>query len=69
MMSQVARTGYYDGFYHRGVLHTTRAVKKYYLFATITCLVCFEIAEESTDKTSEVLGTLKTKLFDKIIIF
>jgi hydroxyethylthiazole kinase-like sugar kinase family protein len=43
-------------------------VEKDYLFATITCLACFEIAEEITDKTFEVLGTFKTKLFDKIII-
>jgi hydroxyethylthiazole kinase-like sugar kinase family protein len=43
------------------------AIEKDYLFATIAGLIYFKIAEESIDKTSEVLGTFKTKLFDKII--
>jgi hydroxyethylthiazole kinase len=62
MMSQVVGTGCMAG----SVIGTFCAVEKDYLFATIAGLICFEIAAESADKTSEGPGTFKTKLFDKI---
>ena len=48
------------------VIGTFCAVEKDYLFASAAALVCFGIAAENADKTSEGPGTFKTKLFDKI---
>lgn len=62
MMSQVVGTGSMAA----SVIGTFCAVEKDYLFAAIAGLVCFEIAGENADKTSEGPGTFKNKLFDKI---
>lgn len=62
MMSKVVGTGCMAG----SVIATFCAVEKDYLFASIAGLVCFEIAAENADKTSEGPGTFKNKLFDKI---
>jgi hydroxyethylthiazole kinase len=62
MMAQIVGTGCMAG----SVIGTFCAVEKDYFFATIAGLVCFEIAAEIADKTSEGPGTFKTKLFDKI---
>ena len=62
MMSHVVGTGCMAG----SVIGTFCAVEKDYLFAAIAGLVCFEIAAENADKTSEGPGTFKNKLFDKI---
>lgn len=62
MMSQIVGTGCMAG----SVIGTFCAVEKDYLFASVAGLVCFEIAAENADKTSEGPGTFKNKLFDKI---
>jgi hydroxyethylthiazole kinase len=62
MMSQVVGTGCMAG----SVIGTFCAVENDYLFASVAGLVCFEIAAENADKTSEGPGTFKTKMFDKI---
>jgi hydroxyethylthiazole kinase len=62
MMSKVVGTGCMAG----SVIATFCAVEKDYLFASVAALVCFEIAAENADKTSEGPGTFKNKLFDKI---
>ncbi|MDR1417745.1 MAG: hydroxyethylthiazole kinase [Endomicrobium sp.] len=62
MMAQIVGTGCMAA----SVIGTFCAVEKDYLFAAIAGLVCFEIAAESADKTSEGPGTFKTKIFDKI---
>ena len=62
MMATVVGTGCMAG----SVIATFCAVEKDYLFASVAALVCFEIAAENADKTSEGPGTFKTKLFDKI---
>jgi hydroxyethylthiazole kinase len=61
-MSQAVETGCMTA----SVIGTFCAVEKDYLFAIIAGLICFEIAAESADKTSEGPGTFKTRLFDKI---
>lgn len=48
------------------VIGTFCAVEKDYFFASAAALVCFEIAAENADKTSEGPGTFRNKLFDKI---
>ncbi len=62
MMSNIVGTGCMAG----SVIATFCAVEKDYLFAAVAGLVCFEIAAENADKTSEGPGTFKNKLFDKI---
>lgn len=62
MMSKVVGTGCMAA----SVIGTFCAVEKDYLFASIAGLICFEIAAENADKTSEGPGTFKNKLFDKI---
>ncbi|MCL2484492.1 MAG: hydroxyethylthiazole kinase [Endomicrobia bacterium] len=62
MLSQIVGAGCMAG----SVIATFCAVEKDYLFAAIAGLVCFEIAAENADKTSEGPGTFKNKLFDKI---
>ncbi|MDR2426391.1 MAG: hydroxyethylthiazole kinase [Endomicrobium sp.] len=62
LMSKVVGTGCMAG----SVIATFCAVEKDYLFASAAALVCFEIAAENADKTSEGPGTFKNKLFDKI---
>lgn len=62
MMAQIVGTGCMAG----SVIGTFCAVEKNYFFAVIAGLVCFEIAGEIADKTSEGPGTFKTKMFDKI---
>lgn len=62
MMSKVVGTGCMAA----SVIGTFCAVEKDYLFACVAALVCFEIAAENADKTSEGPGTFKNKLFDKI---
>ncbi|MDR1523122.1 MAG: hydroxyethylthiazole kinase [Endomicrobium sp.] len=62
MMAQIVGTGCMAG----SVMGTFCAVEKDYFFAAIAGLVCFEIAGEIADKTSEGPGTFKTKMFDKI---
>lgn len=62
MMSKIVGTGCMAA----SVVGTFCAVEKDYLFAAIAGLVCFEIAAENADKTSEGPGTFKNKLFDKI---
>ena len=62
MMAKIVGTGCMAG----SVIATFCAVEKDYLFASIAGLVCFEIAAENADKTSEGPGTFKNKLFDKI---
>ena len=62
MMSKIVGTGCMAG----SVIATFCAAEKDYLFASVAALVCFEIAAENADKTSEGPGTFKNKLFDKI---
>jgi len=62
MMAEIVGTGCMAG----SVIGTFCAVEKNYLVAAIAGLVCFEIAAENADKTSEGPGTFKMKLFDKI---
>lgn len=62
MMSKVVGTGCMAA----SVIGTFCAVEKDYLFASIAGLICFEIAAENADKTSEGPGAFKNKLFDKI---
>ncbi|MDR0724289.1 MAG: hydroxyethylthiazole kinase [Endomicrobium sp.] len=62
MMAQIVGTGCMAG----SVIGTFCAVEKDYFFSAIAGLVCFEIAAENADKTSEGPGTFKTKMFDKI---
>jgi hydroxyethylthiazole kinase len=62
MMSHVVGTGCMAG----SVIGAFCAVEKDYLFACVSGLVCFEIAAENADTTSEGPGTFKMKLFDKI---
>ncbi|GHT06044.1 hypothetical protein AGMMS49573_01530 [Endomicrobiia bacterium] len=52
-MSQLVGTDCTAG----SVIGTFCAVEKDYLFATIADLVCFKIAAESADKTTEGPGT------------
>ena len=62
MMTHVVGTGCMAA----SVIGTFCAVERDYLFASIAGLVCFEIAAENADKTSEGPGTFKNKLYDKI---
>ncbi|MCL2143939.1 MAG: hydroxyethylthiazole kinase [Endomicrobia bacterium] len=62
MMSKIVGTGCMAG----SVIAAFCAVEKDYLFASAAALVCFGIAAENADKTSEGPGTFKNKLFDKI---
>lgn len=62
MMSKVVGTGCMAA----SVIGTFCAVEKDYFFASVAALVCFEIAAENADKTSEGPGTFRNRLFDKI---
>ncbi|GHT44245.1 hypothetical protein AGMMS49921_13680 [Endomicrobiia bacterium] len=62
MMSQIVGMGCMAG----SVVGTSCAVEDNYLFASVAGLVCFEIAAENADTTSEGPGTFKVKMFDKI---
>lgn len=62
MMPKIVGTGCMAA----SVIGTFCAVEKDYLFASAAALVCFEIAAENADKTSEGPGTFRNKLFDKI---
>jgi hydroxyethylthiazole kinase len=62
LLGKIVGTGCMAG----SVIATFCAVEKDYLFASAAGLVCYEIAAENADRTSEGPGTFKMKLFDKI---